>query len=139
MNLSPNMKNDLAEETQFVVGQMKKAAHPTEKLYFFSAVFGMAQRILNFEYDPELTFIHQVTQLVYNTINTRVAMMASGQETPISFPNNLFTELEDSLEKLAVNIREGTVTYPTLQRMVNLAYSTTGNGYYLYVKGKLTV
>ena len=139
MNLSQNMKNELTNEIKFVVKKMNDADSPSEKLYFFSALYGIAQRIINFEYDPELAFIHQVLQFVHNTVNSRIAVITSGQQAPVGIPDNLFTSLQNTLAELAFNIEKGTNVYPQLQAMMNLAYSTTGNGYYLYLKGMLKV
>ncbi len=139
MNLSQNMKNELINEINFVVKKMKDTSSLAEKLYFFSATYAIAQRIMNFEYDPELTFIHQVLQYVYNTVNGRITMIATGQQAQAGIPNDLFANLENSLAELAFNIEKGTDIYPQLQAMVNLAYSMTGNGYYLYLKGILKV
>ena len=36
---------------------------------------------------------------------------------------------------VANKIEKGEETYPVLQRIFNMAYSTTGNGYYLHLKG----
>ena len=83
MNISQNMKDELVNEIGFVVKKMRETNSPAEKLYFFSALYAIAQRIINFEYDPELTFIHQVLQHTYNTINGRITMMTSSQQAPV--------------------------------------------------------
>lgn len=137
MNLSVKMKAELINEIRFVTEQMKKTSIATEKLYFFSAVYGVAQRILNFEYDPELAFLHQVSVMVYNAINARIGATSKMQETPVSVPKNLFEKLEESIEKIAFGIENDSKIYLQLEKMANLAYSTTGNGYYLYLKGML--
>ena len=139
MNLSADMQKRFTDEVYFVIKSIKNTDSPTEKLYFFSAGYGMAQRIINFEYEPELTFIQQVLQLVYNMVNARLAAISAGQEGGISIPDGLFDSLEEALEEMVDRIEQGAETYPALQKMVNLAYSTTGNGYYLYLKGMLTV
>jgi len=99
----------------------------------------MAQRIVNFEYDPELIFIHQVGQLVYNTINAWIPSVASKQVKVDSLAEKIFPELIAVLEEMATSIEQGQNTYYALQKMVNLAYSTTGNGRYLYLKGLLKI
>jgi len=139
MNLSPDMQKRFIDEVNFVIKSMKNADTPGEKLYFFSAGFGMAQRIINFEYDPELTFIQQVLQLVYNMVNARVGALLVKQEVGISIPDHLFNNLEEALQEMVDRIEQGVETYPVLQKMVNLAYTTTGNGYYLYLKGMIPV
>lgn len=139
MNLSPDMQKRFTDEVRFVITSMKKTDTPAEKLYLFSAGYGMAQRIINFEYEPELTFIQQVLQLVYNMVNARLGAVSARQEAGISIPENLFNRLEEALEEMVDRIEQGAETYPALQKMVNLAYSTTGNGYYLYLKGMFKV
>ena len=139
MNLSPEMQERFIDEVNFVIKNMKNTDNPTEKLYFFSAGYAMAQRIINLEYEPELAFIQQVLQLVYNMVNARLIAISARQEIGISIPDNLFTSLEEALEEMVNRIEQDAETYPALQKMVNLAYSTTGNGYYLYLKGMIKV
>ena len=102
MDLTPENKKYI-DEIRFILDQMKRVSSPEEKLYFFSGVYGIAQRIVNFEYDPELLFNFQVLQLVYNLLNTRLAAIKARQETGISIPEGLFNGLEDALEELANN------------------------------------
>ena len=139
MNLSPEMQERFIDEVNFVIKNMKNTDNPTEKLYFFSAGYAMAQRIINLEYEPELNFIQQVLQLTYNMVNARLIAISAGQEGGISIPDKLLTRLEEALEEMVDRIEQGKETYPALQKMVNLAYSTTGNGYYLYLKGMIKV
>ena len=139
MNISPEMQKNFTSEIRFVIERMQATANATEKLYFFSAVYAQAQRIVNFEYDPELMFIFQVVQLVYGMLNARMSAMKIGQEAGISIPDGLFDSLEGALEELADAIDKGIESYSALQKMVNLAYSTTGNGYYIYLRGMIKV
>ena len=139
MNLSSDMQKSFVDEIRFVLKNMRNTTVPSQKWYFFSGIFGMAHRILNFECDPELVFVHQVMQLVYNLVNARLTALSTGQESGINIPDNLFTKIEDELDKMATLIEQKKETYPVLQRLINLAYSTTGNGYYLYLKGTLIV
>lgn len=139
MNLSKGMQKRFTDEIDFVVGQMKRSNDAMTKIYFFSAVHGMAHRIINMEFDPELAFIQSILSAAFNTINGRLGILSQGQERGAGIPENLFSRLEEALEEMAGNIRRGENTYPVLERISNLAYSTTGNGYYLYLKGLLTV
>ncbi len=138
MHLSPNNQVALVKEIRTVVEHMSKSNSAQEKMYFFSAVFGIANRIMNLEFDPELGFIHHVTNAAYNTINTTLFLAATGQAVP-TFPPPVFNKLQEALEDLANYIEEGRQTYPVLERISNLAYSTSGNGYYLFLKGMLTI
>ncbi len=139
MNLSPEMKKTFIDEIRFVLKNMRNTTIASQKWYFFSAIHAMAQRILNFEYEPELVFVFQVFQLAYNTVNARLAALSVGQEAGINIPDNLFTKIEDELEKMVTLMEKGDSSYPVLQRLINIAYSTTGNGHYLYLKGMLKI
>lgn len=139
MNLSKDMEKVFTDEIDLVVRKMKESKAPATKLYFLSAVHAMALRIMNIEFDPELAFIHHVLNFAYATINGRLAAIAGGQEQAAGIPEELFDRLEVSLEELIARIQRGEQTYLVLQTISNLAYSTTGNGYYLYLKGKLSI
>ena len=138
MHLSADNQLALAKEIRTVVKHMSMANTAQEKMYFFSAVFGMANRIMNLEFDPELGFIHHVTNAAYNTINTTLHLVSQGQSVP-TLPTHVFDRLQEALEDLATHIEEGKRTYPVLERISNLAYSTSGNGYYLFLKGSLKI
>ncbi len=138
MKLSANNKNILVKEIRTAAEYMSKANNAQQKMYFFSAVFGISNRLMNLEFDPELVFIHHVTESTFKNINTNLMMMSQGQSLP-SIPPSLFNKLEDALVQLANYIEEGNPTYPALERISNLSYSTSGNGYYLFLKGMLKI
>lgn len=137
MNISTDLLKSFIDEIRFVVGKMESTSDTQEKLYFFSAVFGQAQRIINFEYDPELLFINQVTQLVHNMINSRSTLIKLGQDATIPITDGLFESLEGALGELADSLEKKSESYSALQKMVTAAYTTTGNGHYMYLKGKI--
>jgi len=133
MKLSAGMKKQLVEEIRFVADQMKKTEFVDQKLYLFTAVWGMAQRMINFEYDPELTFAYQVLKLAYDQINLRINAIKAGDKL-IPLSENLFPQIEATLDEMAKKIEKGSNIYAELQTILNLSYSTTGNGHYLSIK-----
>lgn len=137
MKLSKTMTGRFIEELRYVTKQMQGAENPEEKLYYFSAVFGTAQRIVNFEFDSEMLFIHQVTQLVYNQIQQRLVLVNSGQQKSIGLSDKLFDVLRGMVDEMASRIENEETTHPILEKMMTLSYSTTGNGHYLLQKGEL--
>lgn len=139
MKISKTMTGRFIEELRYVAKQMQATENLEEKLYYFSAVFGAAQRIVNFEFDPEMLFIHQVTQLAYNQMQQRLVLVKSGQQTSIEMPDNLFAVLREMVYEMASRVENGETTYPILEKMMTLSYSTTGNGYYLFQKGHLKI
>jgi len=139
MNLSFDMKKHLTDEVAFGLERMRDSEDAATKLYFFSTVYGAAFRVMNIEFDPELAFIHHVTQAAHSMIDARLSRLLQGQEKAVAIPKKLFDRLEEALGEMLVKIERGEDTYLVLQRIFNLAYSTTGNGYYLYLKGMLPV
>jgi len=138
MQLTKSSKLALVNEIRTAVDYMSKANIAQEKMYFFSAVFGIANRVMNLEFDPELGFIHHVTNSAYTTINANLLMVAQGQSVR-TVPPQLFEKMQEALQDLATRIEKGEPTYPVLERISNLAYSTSGNGYYLFLKGDLKI
>ena len=41
------------------------------------------------------------------------------------------------VDEIASRVEKEETTYPLLEKMMTLSYSTTGNGYYLFQKGEL--
>ena len=137
MNLSKDMQKIFTDEAKNAIRRMKEAGTPEEKLYFMSAVYGAAFRVMNIHFDPELAFIHHVISATHGMMNANLTAIRRGQVVP-TFPEKIFERLEETLELLVAKIEQGEKTYPELERIFNLAYSTTGNGYYLYLKGMMT-
>ncbi len=138
MNLSPDMQRVFTDEVATAIKHMKSVNTLEEKLFFLSAVYGAAFRIMNIQFDSELAFIHNVVNAAYSMMQANLASIKQGQGVN-TFPKDVFDKLENALEELVVKIEKGGKTYPVLEKISNLAYSTTGNGYYLYLKGMLTV
>jgi len=139
MNLSKNMKKLLIDELNFALQHMKATDKPMEKLYFLSAVYGVANRIFNIEFHPELVFMHNVVQASHSTINANVTAILQGQGLALGIPSEVFAGIEVAIEDLIARISNNHEIYPVLQNISNLAYSTTGNGRYLHLKGMLPV
>lgn len=139
MKISNQMKETLTEEFKYALGKMRESKNIQEKNYFFSATYGAAHRILNIEYDDELLFMHNVLTAAYSSINQRIMAGSQGVDISIHIPGPMFSSIEESLEKMIDSINKGENTYDALMRISNAAYSTTGNGYYLYVKGILKI
>ena len=136
MKLSKENKGYLINEINFSAKEMRKAESMIDKLYYFSVVFGAANRIMNMDFDPELLFVHNVTNAAFNQIQG--VLMTQGQ-MPSSIDSELFNKIANNLDEMAGNIANNEPTYKVLEKISNLAYSTTGNGHYLVLRGKFTV
>jgi len=136
MKITTGMKKLLLDEIDYVIKNMKSTQEPGKKLYYFSAIYGCALRIINIEFDPELAFIHHVTNMAYGQINASLSSVNKTGATA-TIPENIFESLEKALADLGKAIEANQKTYPILERIANIAYSSSGNGYYLYLKGIL--
>ena len=139
MSISEHNKRILVKEIMYAIDKMRSTEDYAEKLYFLSVVHSMANRILNIEYDSELVFIHFVLSQSHAQISTRYNAQTTRKEMPVSIPSGLFESIENLLEDLAKTIKNNKQTHLILAKIAELAYSTTGNGYYLYQKGLLII
>ncbi len=138
MKLSSDMQKVFTDEVTTVIKHMKSVSRPEEKLFFLSAVYGAAFRIMNIQFDPELAFIHNVVNAACGKMNANLISIKQGQGMN-TFPKDIFDKIEGALEDLVAKIEQGDKTYTVLERISTLAYSTTGNGYYLYLNGQLSI
>lgn len=141
MNISKNYKKIIVEELKNIAKKMKESNDPFEKMYFFSASYSCVNRIFNFEFDPTLIFTHMVLQNAYNAIRGRIELLARGQDTLIKIPTNFYNILQETIVDIADNIDKNNKSelFENLQKIANLSYLTTGNGYYLFQKGMLKI
>ena len=141
MNISGNYKKVISKEFLGIVEKMKDTKDLSGKMYFFSATYGVISRVFNLEFDSALVFAHFVLNAACNTINGRLLALKAGQDNVVQIPEGLFDSLQKVIEKLAENIETGNEEelFKNLQKIANIAFTTTGNGYYLYQKGMLKI
>jgi CRISPR/Cas system CSM-associated protein Csm4 (group 5 of RAMP superfamily) len=134
MKSSKNNKKVLLKEIQIVRKKMKEEKDLRKKIFYYSAIYNEISRLYNREYTPHLQFMHLVLNVSYNAMMSRLNMIAGG-DTTIPFPDNFFDELDKLLEKMQENIKNEKDTYLVLEKISNLTYLLSGNGYYLSQKG----
>ncbi len=138
MHISELGKRAILSEMKFVVESISRASSAQEKLYFFGAVSDVADRLMNQEFEPELAFLRNVVTFANSTM--RASMLVASQGQSIStFPPLVFDKVQEALSELATLIEADKETYPALQKLSTLAYSTTPSGYYLFLRGQLKV
>lgn len=141
MNVSKQYKEIIIEELNNVAIKMKESDDINEKMYFFSAAYSMVQRIFNLEFNPTLVLIHMILNTTYSTISGRIEVVKRGQDRAVKIPKGLFDNLQETIVDIADNISKDDENelFKNLQKIANLSYSTTGNGYYLFQKGMLKI
>jgi len=141
MQLDESLRKRLAAEFDFAAQQMAKSPDLVTKLYFYSAFFGEVERVLNQQWDANLSLLHLVLFYSHTTMMARTNMLITGADRVIGIPN----EFPDALTKTAAelaslfqseDVDEGKLLM-ILSRLAELAYVTQGNGHYLYLKGKI--
>lgn len=110
-----------------------------DKLYFFSASFGIINRVMNLQYEPILAFMHQILNGVHQAVSQRLASHSptkSGEFPPemIDAMMTSFLNLRDAFEA-----KNDERMWKALEKLSNLTYATTGNGFYLYLQGKIVL
>lgn len=130
MKISTENKTKLITEIKFILEKMKEAPDPQSKLYYFSAVYGIMNRIYNLEYAPDLIFAHCIITATHAQISARL----HDPDKTIQIPDELFDKLWGSTAKLLDVITKNLSLYEVLKEFALLGYVTVGNGYYLYQK-----
>ena len=139
MKISEKYKEIVIKEFEFVIANMDSSGSFEEKLYFFSGLQSVIHRVLNIEYDSKLVFLHHVLLSVHAAFNGRLNAMKKKAETPLVISDEMINSLMVNAEELYKCIKSDNDIYPILERLVELAYLTTGNGYYLYSKGLIEI
>ena len=143
MQLPKASKDRLAKEFRFAADKMAETASIQRKLYFYSAFFGEASRVLNQVWDSELSLLHLVVQSSHRQINGRAVAFASGAdritELPETLPETLDKVADDLASVFEANVIDSDKLNRTMQKIADLSYASTGNGYYLYVRGTLKI
>jgi hypothetical protein len=136
MNICDQTKNLITEEIHYVANAMRECDSLVEKIYLFSGVPGMINRVFNIEFDPELVFLNFVLKSTHEAFNGRLAAINRDPNVQV-FPWQ-FDSLSSLLLELKNRIEKNEDFLDILKDFVLLSYLTTGNGYYLYKKGEIT-
>lgn len=137
MRISDDFRRRLAETFLDAARRMEGERSALGKLYWFSAGYNMAQRIMNLEYDADLLLLFQICQTAHQNLQGRLAALSAGPELGAGLPTNVFTLLEKLTAELGEAIRSNADLTPLLRRVAELGYSATGNGFYLWSIGHL--
>ncbi|MBN2060567.1 MAG: hypothetical protein JW882_09145 [Deltaproteobacteria bacterium] len=124
----------IIKEVNYAIKMMSEHETFEEKLFYFSSIFGMIQRVYNIEYDEDLIYAHFILRSTYEMFQARLKAIKSGEGIIPIFEDHPKKLLQYTKELLK-NLKGGNELTPTLKKFITLGYTTTGNGYYLYKKG----
>ncbi len=138
MKLSEANRKVIGREFRFVATRLRDGAPSAEKIWYLSATYGMTNRVLNIEYDPELHLLDTVLSGVYSNLRTRDEAIRAGDPS-VTIPDEVFSRLSEVLEQMADRVEGDKQTVDLIQRLVPLGYVATGNGYYLWKKKAMPI
>lgn len=127
---APNLKL-INDEFDFIIKNMRETPEPFTKLFYYSGIPLILNRIFNTEYHPLLVHMHMIFQVSSNTIQNQVKEIAHHSEVVIKIPEKYFDKLESALDGLNQDLKNGKDVSQSLQRITNITYALLGNGYYL--------
>lgn len=128
----------IIKELEFILGKMDQAKNIDEKIYFFSAIQGLFNRILNLDYTENLLVAFFATNDAYTTLQQRLTANKQGDIGAKLTENQLAKLSEITKELLKQVVDDGDIDL-VLRKYFVLGYSATGNGYYLMEKGILKI
>lgn len=108
---------------------MKEESDPLKKLFYYSAVKGVLERLQRYHYDKELLISVPITEISYVIINDRVNHLKSGDST-IPITDEMLNKLIEAIFELKQAIETDQATYPVIEKMMDVAYSSSGPGFY---------
>lgn len=135
---SEKYKNIIVKELEFVINKINQSPTPEQKLYYFSAVQGILNRILNLEYTEQLLSAFYITNETLKMFHQRLASVKAGDKS-FSLTDEQLLRLSEITVELLETIRNDRNLDGVLKKYLVLLYSTTGNGYYLMEKGLLKI
>ena len=100
MNVSEGYISHIVGEIDFALKKMSEAEPVEEKLYYFSAVHGIINRVVNFQYDPILIFAHQVLFGVHSAFASRFAAMKAGGEKHMELTPEIIKKLQKNARRI---------------------------------------
>ena len=129
MKIPEELKSRLLNELNFVIRKVNEEPDATRKLYFLSAAHGAVERTMRSYLEPELVMAHSILNVSYSMLLDRFNRVKGG-DVAVQLPEDWLKQVLEYLTELRNSIKENQSIYPALEKMILLAYSTTGPGYY---------
>ena len=103
MAIRDEFRKLIVKEINYVINKINKEGSIESKLYYFTGVHGIMQRLFNIDFDEELLIAHFVLNATYSTLNQRLISIKN-REAAVPLE-------EEQLRKLTIYLR-GRGVYP---------------------------
>lgn len=134
MNISKNAKKILNSEFDITLKKMIESNSPDEIMYYFTAFYNVINRVYNIEFSEDLLFANFIMENAYNNIIQRMGLVKAGNSSVVGFHKNFGSAFIKIIEEIRNNFFNKEKRIEALQKLVLLAFTTTGNGFYLSQK-----
>lgn len=142
MKLGNELRKYLAEQARTAGERMRASSNeePEIALYYYSAVFGALQRVMNLSYNSQLCLLHHVFLYSHREVATRLELLRQGKDKPITLSPEVLSNLAEAVLELSEKIGRSDDDFaPVLEKVASATFATTGNGYYLLQTDKLSL
>ena len=139
MEIKDSFRKIIVDEIEYVIEKMEKTDDFVQKLYYFSGIHGMLQRIFNLEYNTELLFAFFVFKSTHEAFINRFHAIDKGGDSSILLYQEQIDGLVEGSKEFVDKIKNKKNFDSTLKKLIVLSFSTTGNGFYLMQKGVLKI
>ncbi|HOG11157.1 MAG TPA: hypothetical protein PLF58_11500 [Smithella sp.] len=138
MKINKIYKTAIVNEIKYVQKKMKENSSLEKKLFYYSAIPAQFLRVLNLEYDSDILYLHHVVNHTQGAFQQRLATMKAG-DINIEVSERQIEQLESLLDDIICVLEQKKEIDDVLKAFIKLAYSISGNGYYLMEKGSLKI
>lgn len=138
MQVQEVFRQRLASECRYAVTRMQQEDQPARKLYYFSVLFGEAQRVLNLEWNRDLALVEMITRQAYNQVNSQILLLGATIPINATIIYEQLTRVASDLASYFEKTGDETTREELCQilaRLAEVTYVAGGNGAYLYEKG----
>lgn len=138
MAISKKMKEIIVNEVKYALQKMEESSSIEEKLYYFSAVQTIHNRVFNIEFSDDLLYAYYILNQTYQAFQQKLATMKMGDLVFVIDEHHMQV-LAKLTNDYLTHFEAGNSTDEVLKKMVTLQYSISGNGNYLMGKGLLKI
>jgi len=129
LKIPDDLKKRLLDEFDFCIQKIQEEEHVRKKLYYFSGIYGVVERIMRFHFDPQLIMVHAVLSVCYGSLMGLVDSRKRG-DIAREMPTNLSETLVEYLTELRHALSQDKDTYKILEKFIALGFRASGPGYY---------
>ncbi len=138
MELQQDSKKIIIAEFDYVINKLSENIPFDEKLFYFSALHGVVNRVMNNDATQDLIYLHHILYFVFSNFNARIQAMKS-DDLIVKIDDNIISKLTQYTIELSENISSDKPLDDIYRKLIVLAYITTGNGYYLYKRQRINL